>query len=292
MYSFVTDKVQEAADDVRAQIPVGASANPLMDGTAAKGTSVKFAREDHVHPHDTSKQDVLTFDNAPTTGSNNPVKSGGIKAAIDAAAAAASKKNVYNVKHAAGNWVTLGGVVQYQTIAIDSSEDIYDIAADCVFTSQVALESGKIVTVYEYMRLTSGYNEVYMKSVDVVDGVYVTATLDYSGNGAQLTFIQHADESPLVVHPTVNPNNNRVTFRTGEAAAILAAATRDITMYLSLGTEPITTYCLEKTRTTTELDGASTRTTVIFIARDKSDMSITAYYEDNSFAYAEFDYGK
>lgn len=33
---------------------------PLMDGTAAVGTSVKYAREDHVHPSDTSKQNVLT----------------------------------------------------------------------------------------------------------------------------------------------------------------------------------------------------------------------------------------
>ena len=37
-----------------------ATANPLMDGTAAVGSSVKYAREDHVHPSDTSKQDVLT----------------------------------------------------------------------------------------------------------------------------------------------------------------------------------------------------------------------------------------
>lgn len=32
-----------------------ASANPVMDGTAAVGTSVKYAREDHVHPTDTSR---------------------------------------------------------------------------------------------------------------------------------------------------------------------------------------------------------------------------------------------
>ena len=31
-----------------------------------------------------SKQDVLTFDNAPTAGSDNPVKSSGIKTALDA----------------------------------------------------------------------------------------------------------------------------------------------------------------------------------------------------------------
>lgn len=33
---------------------------PLMDGTAAVGTSAKYAREDHVHPSDASKQNVLT----------------------------------------------------------------------------------------------------------------------------------------------------------------------------------------------------------------------------------------
>lgn len=32
-----------------------ASAAPLMDGTAAAGTSTKYAREDHVHPTDTSR---------------------------------------------------------------------------------------------------------------------------------------------------------------------------------------------------------------------------------------------
>ena len=36
----------------------GATANPLMDGTAAVGISTKYAREDHVHPSDTSKEDI------------------------------------------------------------------------------------------------------------------------------------------------------------------------------------------------------------------------------------------
>ena len=36
-----------------------ASAAPLMDGTAAVGSSAKYAREDHVHPSDTSKVDVV-----------------------------------------------------------------------------------------------------------------------------------------------------------------------------------------------------------------------------------------
>ena len=39
--------------------PVPASASPLMDDVAAVGSSLKYAREDHVHPSDTSKQDAL-----------------------------------------------------------------------------------------------------------------------------------------------------------------------------------------------------------------------------------------
>ena len=35
-----------------------ATANPLMDGTAAVGMSTKYAREDHVHPSDTSREDI------------------------------------------------------------------------------------------------------------------------------------------------------------------------------------------------------------------------------------------
>jgi len=39
-------------------IPQAASSRPLMDGTAAVGTSAKYAREDHVHPSDTGKVNV------------------------------------------------------------------------------------------------------------------------------------------------------------------------------------------------------------------------------------------
>ena len=35
-----------------------ATSNPLMDGTASVGVSVKYAREDHVHPSDTSREDI------------------------------------------------------------------------------------------------------------------------------------------------------------------------------------------------------------------------------------------
>lgn len=41
-------------------IPTPSTAAPSMDGTAAAGTSTDYARADHIHPSDTSKQDALT----------------------------------------------------------------------------------------------------------------------------------------------------------------------------------------------------------------------------------------
>ena len=46
------DKVTIAATDTKY---TPASADPLMDGTVAVGTSTKYAREDHRHPTDTSR---------------------------------------------------------------------------------------------------------------------------------------------------------------------------------------------------------------------------------------------
>ena len=39
--------------------PAPSSSNPLMDGSADAGTDPNYSRADHVHPSDTSKQDVL-----------------------------------------------------------------------------------------------------------------------------------------------------------------------------------------------------------------------------------------
>lgn len=41
-------------------VPEAATTAPVMDGTAAVGTSTKYAKEDHVHPSDTSKADKAT----------------------------------------------------------------------------------------------------------------------------------------------------------------------------------------------------------------------------------------
>lgn len=56
-----------------------ATVAPLMDGTAAVGTSTKYAREDHVHPTDTSRQETLVSGtNIKTINNNSLLGSGDI----------------------------------------------------------------------------------------------------------------------------------------------------------------------------------------------------------------------
>lgn len=43
-----------------ASVPLAATATPLMDGTAAVGVATKWAREDHKHPVDTSREPTIT----------------------------------------------------------------------------------------------------------------------------------------------------------------------------------------------------------------------------------------
>ena len=62
-----SDLTNDSGFITSADVPEGASAStatPLMDGTAAVGTSTAFARGDHRHPSDTSKLDVSTFNTA------------------------------------------------------------------------------------------------------------------------------------------------------------------------------------------------------------------------------------
>ena len=96
-------------------IPQPATANPSMDGTAAVGSSAKFAKEDHVHPHDTSKQDALTFDTTPTSGSTNPVTSGGIAAYVDDAVEGAMGQVVGEIPNASTTTPKMDGTASNGT---------------------------------------------------------------------------------------------------------------------------------------------------------------------------------
>lgn len=59
-YTAPVTSVNSQTGDVMLTIPSSATASPLMDGTAAVGTSDKYAKEDHVHPSDTAKANLAS----------------------------------------------------------------------------------------------------------------------------------------------------------------------------------------------------------------------------------------
>lgn len=70
--SAIPTKTSDLTNDsgfiTSSDVPDPSSAAPVMDGTASAGSSTDYARADHVHPSDTSKQDAattgtLTFNN-------------------------------------------------------------------------------------------------------------------------------------------------------------------------------------------------------------------------------------
>lgn len=68
-----SDLINDSGYITTADIPEGAAAStttPLMDGTAATGTELAFARGDHRHPSDTTKVDKTTTVNGHTLSSN------------------------------------------------------------------------------------------------------------------------------------------------------------------------------------------------------------------------------
>ena len=77
------DKVTIAATNTKY---TAASATPLMNGTGAVGTSAKYAREDHVHPSDTSRVPTSRTVNGHTLSSNISLN------AIDVSAIPSSEK--------------------------------------------------------------------------------------------------------------------------------------------------------------------------------------------------------
>lgn len=59
-----SDLTNDSGFITSADVPEGATAStstPIMDGIGAVGTSTAFARGDHVHPSDTSKVDLASF---------------------------------------------------------------------------------------------------------------------------------------------------------------------------------------------------------------------------------------
>jgi len=70
VHGFLSTSLYTKLDGIETQATknVAATSNPLMDGTAAVGSSSKYAKEDHVHPTDTSRAPTSHASSATTYG--------------------------------------------------------------------------------------------------------------------------------------------------------------------------------------------------------------------------------
>ena len=59
-YGITDAYTKTQVDGMIPSVPSAYTSNPEMDGTASPGSSTAWARGDHVHPSDTSKQDTLS----------------------------------------------------------------------------------------------------------------------------------------------------------------------------------------------------------------------------------------
>lgn len=118
-----------------------ATATPLMDGTAAVGTSAKYAREDHIHPTDTSRQSTLVSGtNIKTINGNSVLGSG------DLAISGGAQITTTTVTIAASDWSnnactkTVTGVKASSSVVVTyapASKAVYT-AADIYCSAQAA----------------------------------------------------------------------------------------------------------------------------------------------------------
>ena len=118
-----------------ADIPEGSApttTTPKMDGTAAVGSETKFARGDHVHPSDTSRQAKITA-NGMLKGNG----SGGVSAAVAGTDYAAASHNhtvsqITDFPNLAGVYKYKGSVATYSALPSTGLTvgDVYNVEAD------------------------------------------------------------------------------------------------------------------------------------------------------------------
>lgn len=203
-----------------------ATATPVMDGTAAVGTSAKYAREDHVHPSDTTKADVnspsFTGDpKAPTPAILNNSTSIATTAWVNsklsnAIEEAKSVKYYYVVPDGQSGWsgqsyedVTFyNGVIctdEEATSPIESTEDLLnDINAGKLPVLRVADPDGQYVYCYpswleDDNAILSFYgledvngNFICMQIIMDVDSLHTTC------DGGYLMSMSPATETPIM----------------------------------------------------------------------------------------------
>lgn len=131
------------------------------------------------------KQDTLTFDDAPAAGSNNPVKSSGIKTALDAKAndadlaAIAKSGNLADAKQDATHRV----VTDTEKAAWNAKQDALSFDTTPTANSSNPVTSGGVKTALDAKAAKSEIVKTSTGLTDSVDLMRYTDTLTINGGG-------------------------------------------------------------------------------------------------------------
>lgn len=133
------EQVLEAFDNALTHTP--SDSTPAMDGTGAAGTADKFARADHVHPTDTSRQAALTT--AQLAAVNSGIGSTKVEQ-IET-----NKNNISSIT----NKIDEIGIVKTISPITPSAANTYE----CITASKITLPAGKILRITASCIFLSSY---------------------------------------------------------------------------------------------------------------------------------------
>lgn len=159
---------------LKSDVPGPATASPKMDGTAEIGSSAKYAREDHVHPADTSRVPTTRTVNGHALSANVTVTKGDVGLGNVDNTADASKKVA-----SAGKLTT---AVNIDGVDFDGSADVvrYGVCSTAVGTAAktVTLEGSTP------FKLVTGAS-VFVKFSSTNTAAVASLTLNVNGTGAK-----------------------------------------------------------------------------------------------------------
>ena len=119
-------------------IPAASSTTPAMDGTADAGSSSDYARGDHVHPTDTTRQALIT-----ATGVLAGDGSGGVSAiTVDSAPDAAHTNNLISSAAVAGVAAGVGIVETGNTASQNIASGQYVVWKGALYKASAAISAG------------------------------------------------------------------------------------------------------------------------------------------------------
>lgn len=154
-----------------ADIPTPSTAAPAMDGTAAAGTSTDYARADHIHPSDTSKQNALSSTQLDAVNSG-----------IDSTKVAqieTNKNNILSIYEKIGNNLVnsaSGSGTRWINIDVDLPAGTYT----CGFSTLTGDDSGvSQITFYgaDYAAIQPERNQISKGNNVYVNNIVVTGTV-------------------------------------------------------------------------------------------------------------------